>query len=200
MIYFLRHAETDYNYRNIVSGRSDTSIRYKSFLLHNSQEFELIYSSPSRRCVETISCLRNNSIIPQYDDRLLERYMGTLEGKSKDNIRNEFPELFKEANQKIYFNLFETPPGGESFYSFYERVYSFYRECIVLQNRNILICSHNQTLKMLFFIYTNIPITFDAWTRINIPNGKIIAMSDLIHYYELCRQHNNPLAVGNINN
>lgn len=180
MIYFLRHAKTEYNYQNIISGQSDSPITCKPVLLSSKQQFELIYSSPSKRCIETISYLENSTTTPKYDDRLLERYMGTFEGKSKENLKIDFPNLFKETNKKLNFNLFETPPKGESYDCFYERVYSFYQECIVPNNsKNILICSHNQTLKMLYFIYTKTPLTFDSWMRINVPNGKIIAIDEI---------------------
>lgn len=180
MIYFLRHAKTDFNHRNIISGQSDSPIICKSISLFPKQQFELIYSSPSKRCIDTLSSLKSTIITPKYDDRLLERYMGTFEGKSKEKLKTDFPNLFTEINKTLYFDLFKTPPKGESFACFYERIYSFYQDCIVPNNnQTILICSHNQTLKMIYFIVTQTPLTFDKWVKINIPNYTVIAIDSL---------------------
>ena len=55
----------------------------------------------------------------------------------------------------------KTIPEGEAFSEFYERVYSFYQDRLAKAEKNVLVCVHNQTLKVLKAILFQNEITLD---------------------------------------
>ena len=141
-LYVLRHCKTLFNEKNIVSGQTDCplleySVNYSILSKESQLESYILISSPLNRCVLTGKILQTQSglqISSSTDSRIIERNMGILEGKKRC-------ELFKE---------YMTPPMGESFDEFKFRITSFSHsiEKMLLKN-NIIICSHNQALRML---------------------------------------------------
>ena len=101
--------------------------------------------------------------------------MGIWEGKLKSYIVNNNPELF--INGK--FKLFSTPPFGESYIDFKNRATEFL-QLMNKEDGNILICSHNQFLKMLLLILSNAIITQEIWNTINFPYGEILSLEELL--------------------
>lgn len=148
-IFFLRHLKTSNNDLCIISGQSDSEIIDTNRCFIDISRFDKIYCSPSLRCVKTIELLGKQSYTISrivYDKRLLERNMGNLEGVKKEEAKKKYPELFKEGA----FNVFKTPPQGESYECFNKRITDFYNEYLCEnKSNNILVCSHNQTLKLL---------------------------------------------------
>lgn len=172
-IFFLRHLKTLNNDLHIISGQSDSEIMDIDCTLIDMSRFDKIYCSPSLRCIRTIEQLgsRSNStrgII--YDKRLLERNMGSLEGILKEEGKNKYPSLFKQG----MFDVFKTPPYGESYECFKERVHDFYNEHLCIKkNNNILICSHNQTLKLLRLFVLEKDVTYQSWKEYSFKNGEL---------------------------
>lgn len=172
-IFFLRHLKTQNNDLCIISGQSDSEIIQKKDLEIDLSRFDKIYCSTSERCIKTIELLRNKltKIDIIYDERLQERNMGLLEGMFKKNVEKKYSELFIEGS----FKIFETPPQGESYKCFIERVKDFYIDFLsVNQGNKILICSHNQTLKLLRLLILEKDITYESWLEYSFENGKII--------------------------
>ncbi len=174
-IFFLRHFETEYNKMGVISGRSEANIVQERSIGVSVKLFDIIYCSPAKRCRETINALddvESGRII--ITNCLLERNMGYFEGNKKSDLTKLYPDLFYNNA----FNLFKTPPGGESYQDFYDRVNTFYKEYLVhsLEER-ILVCSHNQTLKLLRLLFLNKVIDYDAWREYAFPNGKIITIA-----------------------
>lgn len=173
-IFFLRHLKTSNNDLCIISGQSDSEI---VDINHHSKidmsHFNKIYCSPSIRCVKTIELLSIQSDTVSniiYDKRLLERNMGSLEGMIKKEVEKKYSDLFREG----MFNVFKTPPQGESYECFKERVKDFYNDYLcVKESNNILICSHNQTLKLLRLLILERDITYHSWAEYSFQNGEI---------------------------
>ncbi len=172
-IFFLRHLKTLNNDLCIISGQSDSEIIDIDCTLIDMRKFDKIYCSPSLRCVRTIELLGNQSNLVSgivYDKRLLERNMGVLEGMLKEEGRNKYSGLFKER----MFNVFKTPPQGESYECFKERVKDFYNDYLCIkESNNILICSHNQTLKLLRLLILDKDITYQSWAEYSFKNGEL---------------------------
>ena len=105
-----------------------------------------------------------------YLDQLLERSMGKFEGKRRDEVAEEFPEYF--INDKFIYNL--TPPQGESYKEIFMRADAFVENFILkeIESKNVLICSHNQFLKMIYFSLLDVPIG-ENWYEKNFQNGKV---------------------------
>lgn len=175
MVFLLRHLKTINNEKGIISGQSEATIVESSVINDGVIHFyDYIFSSPSQRCLDTLDHLFNYEVKPTVDFRLNERNMGLFEGKSKSEAYELFPNMFIK-NKNIIFNVLLTPPDGESFDSFYSRTNEFYND-IILPNvdKNILICSHNQTLKMLHCILNNIIPSMDIWSDLHFSNGTTV--------------------------
>ena len=175
MIYLLRHQKTYNNLKGIISGQSESTIiegninKNQKYMISN---INCIYSSPSKRCLDTLRNLTN--MRPIIDDRLLERDMGIFEGKKKEEIMQKYPGYFK--NKK--FSVFMTPPEGEAYDIFYRRIFSFYEELIKDVKEDILICGHNQALKVLKAILQSEEVTQEYWAETNFENGTIIKYNE----------------------
>lgn len=172
-IFFLRHLKTLNNELHIISGQSDSELIKTDCLQIDLSRFNKIYCSPSQRCIRTVELLGNQSDAIRsivYDKRLLERNMGCLEGMIKKEGENKHTELFREG----VFDVFKTPPQGESYECFKKRVENFYNEYLSeRRGDNILICSHNQTLKLLRLLMLAKDITYQSWSEFSFENGKL---------------------------
>ena len=99
-ITLVRHGETEENYNNRIQGRSnhllnDTGrrqcMRVKEKI--KDRHYDICYMSPLIRCVETAMILIGDRVKTVVDERLIERNMGSLEGKD-----------FKEYSHYIYWD------------------------------------------------------------------------------------------------
>lgn len=194
-IYFLRHLKTRNNGLHIISGQSDSKIINANFLELDLSKFNRIYCSPSRRCVRTIKLLGHQSDAISrvvYDKRLLERDMGDLEGMLKKEGEIKYSELFRRGT----FDVFKTPPQGESYECFKSRVKEFYQELLCnQQGNNILICSHNQTLKLLRLFFLGKDITYQSWSEYSFENGKLTKIEHTICSDDELTGKNNTVSV-----
>lgn len=182
MIYFLRHQTTFNNKFGLVSGQADSPIIKEKIHIENDENIkniEIVYSSPSQRCIDTLHFIPELTKLPIIDKRLMERKMGDFENCFRQDLYQIFPDFFRIINNQICFRYELTPPNGESFSEFENRISSFCSEIILhCEDRNILICSHNQTIKMMYFILKGFPPTEETWNRITFPNGKIVAYTE----------------------
>ena len=90
-LYIIRHGQTESNRGNKLLGITDESINdygYKQIInvKENLKEikFDVCFSSPFKRTLETASILCNEEIPIIIDDRLKERGFGILEGGSSN--------------------------------------------------------------------------------------------------------------------
>lgn len=153
-LYVLRHCKTSFNEKNIVSGQTDCplleyTVDYSILIKQSRFESYILISSPLNRCILTGKILQLQSklqISSFIDSRIIERNMGILEGKERCELFKEYPDYFSNGHFKEYM----TPPMGESYDDFKLRITSFFYsiEKLLLEN-NIIICSHNQALRML---------------------------------------------------
>lgn len=181
MIYFLRHQTTFNNKLGLVSGQADSPILDEKIFKENDDSIKnigVIYSSPSQRCLDTLHLIPELTILPIMDKRLMERKMGDFENCSRQELYQKFPSFFRNIDGQICFRFELTPPNGESFSEFESRISSFCSEIIIpYKEHDILICSHNQTIKMMYFVLKGVPPTQKTWNSITFPNGEIIAYS-----------------------
>lgn len=180
-IYFLRHFKTLNNLNNVISGRSTSPTIATDLILPTNTIFHKIYCSPAERCRTTMNALPNNILENAdiiFDERLLERNLGNLEGMPRNNAIKCYPVLFS----KNKLDVFSTPPDGESYEVFFQRLNQFYNDtiCNMPNKQNILICSHNQTLKMLYHILTKNDITSVSWRNLSFDNGVITPITEFL--------------------
>ena len=134
----IRHAPTKYNINGVFMGRMDCDIdeaidKQKIDSLKSMIEMispSRVFSSPLIRCKKTAALIAPNRHII-YDSRIMEKDLGEWSGKQKEYIKKMFPNYF-DANGAL--NIMLTPPGGEDFSSFAERVKAFVLDAFVSQN------------------------------------------------------------------
>ena len=154
-IYVIRRCATDYNLSNLISGGSDVPIVNKEIELvcdvRDKKEFQ-VYSSPLKRCIQTEQVLEEYLPITsiKLDERLKEREMGIFDGMDRAICKRNWPGMF---NKQGKFIKDKTPPQGEKFDAFYNRVMDFWKSIQEeLTKSNVIVISHNQTLKILYSI------------------------------------------------
>ncbi len=166
-LYVLRHCKTLFNEEKLISGQSDCPlINYSvDYSILNKKDYRnsyILISSPLSRCVLTGKILQSRSnlqISSFVDSRIIERNMGILEGKKRCDLIKEYPNFFFNGKFKDYM----TPPMGENYYDFRFRITSFaFSMEKLLSEHNVIVCSHNQALRMLTAIingkqYADIP-------------------------------------------
>ena len=100
------------------------------------------------------------------DDRIKEIYMGSLQGKYKDKLKNFELLLAYSAPERF---------GGESNEKFCERVNSFLSE-IINSTENILIVSHGGVYRAIYKIMHNLDnMQFDLAP---LQNGTLVKIKD----------------------
>ena len=141
MIYIVRHGKTDWNTKKITVGRKDVPLNDEGIKQANvtsklidNYDIDLIICSPLKRAIETANIVNKNKKVDIiYDDRIIERNLGALEGKpyTTDNDR-----LWDININTSDFNI-------ESMVEFKERVYSFIDELVKqYKDKNVLLVTH----------------------------------------------------------
>ncbi|MEK5392834.1 histidine phosphatase family protein [Margalitia sp. FSL K6-0131] len=159
ILYITRHGETEWNTQNRMQGWKDSNLTENG--IKNAIElgerlkdisFSAIYSSPSGRTVTTTKMIcgdRNISII--YEDNLKEIFLGEWEGKTKENIKENYPNDYN-----AFWNCphLYTPAQGESIADVKERVLKVLERIQKEHSSgNILIVTHSIVIKCLFLIF-----------------------------------------------
>ena len=164
MIYSIRHGKTDMNAQNIFNGRVEEDINEEGISqakkardLIKDKKIDLIYCSPMIRTRHTCEIINEKNVPVIYDDRLLERTLGDIDGK---NLEEEgiTKEIFYNYNYKFNNKDCEDIP------MVFERVHSLLDE-IVKNNRdkNVLLVTHGAIMRAIYFYFnTTIPENGDV--------------------------------------
>ena len=154
MIYVVRHGHTDWNSKKVTMGRKDIPLNelgieeaYTTAKILEECNFELIITSPLVRAKQTADIInekRNNEII--YDERIMERYLGDLEGKPYTNDNNQIWDI----------NLNIDSNGIETMEEFKNRVYSFLEDVNKnYSNHDILLVTHGGVSALINCYFNN---------------------------------------------
>ncbi len=141
MLYVVRHGHTDWNSQKITMGRKDIKLNelgikeaYSTSELLRGYNFDFIICSPLVRAKQTADIInknRNNQII--YDERIIERSLGNLEGKPYTSNNNQIWDV----------NVNTDSDGIETMSDFRDRVYGFLDEIIKNHSdKNVLLVTH----------------------------------------------------------
>ncbi|XP_070540678.1 uncharacterized protein [Ptychodera flava] len=139
----IRHGETQCNKEEIIQGQQDVPLSeegVKQAVLLGSrlqnQKYTHVYASDLARALQTTKHVleKNNmckSLPIQKDPRLRERKYGTVEGKTRQDLRRA------ARKQKLSLANF-TPPGGETIHQVRQRAEVFFKElCQQLVGRKL---------------------------------------------------------------
>jgi alpha-ribazole phosphatase len=127
VLWLIRHPEPDEAARGICYGALDVSLSPRGIEQAQSiarwlscHRLDAIYTSPSKRCVETARCIAaNRSCTVGVADALRELDFGDFEGRPYDEIAESHPDLYRkwmEHPTEVDF------PGGENFKQMADRV------------------------------------------------------------------------------
>lgn len=170
VIYLVRHGQTEWNAQKRMQGRLNSPLtemgKFQAEKLSQHLqdiEFNMIFSSPSKRAYETAQIIkgkRNKSIIPV--DELMEISLGDMEGMLYDDLlKNERYKKMAE-NFRKYPENYENPKG-ESFMDVRNRVMPFFNDTVnIFKGKKILIVSHTCTIKSILNTINETPIK-DFW-------------------------------------
>lgn len=177
-LFFLRHLKTANNSQKRINGKSLLQPIEKEEAIIGDCTIDEIWCSDALRCRQTVECfLKDKASVPIiYTELLRERDMGVWEGELRDNMSTLYPEYFH--NRK--FHVFMTPPSGESYEALKNRVEETIRK-LRKRDRNVLICSHNQFLKMAAFMMTGKEISQEKWEAFQFPHGVILSEEDILN-------------------
>ncbi|MCL1951870.1 MAG: histidine phosphatase family protein [Oscillospiraceae bacterium] len=147
---FLRHGQTDWNAQGLFQGRTDIPLnetgreqardRVAELLAHDPP-VEVIYASPLLRAKETAEIVQQALGVPiHFDDRLIERCFGSLEGTVI--VRG----LLDEEGLAQH--------GAESFAELHERVSAFLDEIKARHPAQcVLVAAHGNVGRMVQYCY-----------------------------------------------
>ena len=177
-LYFLRHCKTVLNEQGKISGIQDSEL-CKGAAISNTELVRskalTIISSDLSRCKKTLDLL-----IPQleiaptvcHSKLLRERNMGIFEGNRRDDLAQKYPCYFESG----HFCFKMTPPKGESYQQVQQRIQDFMQseltEILNKSENSILICSHNQVLKLLYCEICKVSVD-EVWNKLDFEGGGI---------------------------
>lgn len=160
----VRHGSTDMNEENRFTGISDPPLNKKGieqakksaeflfdWALKNKIEFDLILTSPLKRCLDTANEFKRLFGLEYVKEILLtERNYGIFESLSHKEAAEKYPELFYEYQKD---KPFITLPNGESGLDIEKRVEQLLFKKIPSEYHNkkeILIISHLNPIRAFF--------------------------------------------------
>ncbi len=152
---FVRHGETDYNKRKVMTGQYDAPLneegreqaRLEMEKLQNN--FDVIFSSSLSRARETADIINKKLNLPIIiTDLITERDFGSLVGKTWDEMEKLIPDARKvDKEQKYDYRPF----GGESAEEVSARLSKFIEETKTGPYKNPLVVCHGGIIRMLYY-------------------------------------------------
>jgi 2,3-bisphosphoglycerate-dependent phosphoglycerate mutase len=155
-IYLFRHAESEFNQKNIFTGWLDPDLTdkgaqqaFKIGLMLKDKQIDLGYCSQLLRSQRTLAlALQYHVTVPVVvDKRIAERDYGELSGTSKEEYLAKYGE---EALHTVRRSYDVPPPGGESIKMVEARVMPFVEELLVkmkAEKINVAISAHGNSMR-----------------------------------------------------
>jgi 2,3-bisphosphoglycerate-dependent phosphoglycerate mutase len=154
----VRHGQSQANIDGLIAGDLDTPLTEegrmearKIAVLLQDIHFDAVHCSSlqrARQTLEEIMGILHLPIEPVFHSNLRERSWGILEGKYSDNRNADFT-----SEQRALWQTFNAPvPGGESYADVSKRAVHYFDKYVLPQlkeGQNVLLVSHNSTLKTL---------------------------------------------------
>lgn len=149
-LYFLRHAQSEFNKIGIIQGDIDTPLsqegrqqakqKAQGFKIYN---FKNIVHSSLLRAKETAAYINEHLNLPMFEkDDLKEMDFGAWSAHVKVEEWDKFRRPFYEHGQ--------APPGGESKNDIYKRVKRAVHEiCMEIEEDPILVVAHGMVIRVI---------------------------------------------------
>ena len=199
-LYVLRHGTTAWNHRHLLQGRSDIPLDEEGAELAEKVgqalldvSFDICYTSPLRRAVNTAQLVLSGRPVPVVEDpRLIEMNFGEYEGKNVAAGSTEVPKDFLYA-MSGHMEDYRVPRGGESVRQIYTRTGRFVQD--LLENpdneeKRILISTHGACGRALMhsfwggdYWHGNIPPNC-SFCVVRIDHGKVVDIQKDVVVYD----------------
>ena len=175
-LYLVRHGETEWNALGKMQGHKDSPLTDlgKAQAIEAKQKlkkihFDIAYSSPSGRAVKTTQIILGGKQTQiKVMDELKEINLGALEGRTKEDIQNKYPQEYE--------NFWKFPDDyqsvqGETFVELQQRAVAAVLK-IFKDNKdcNILLVSHCTFIKVTLAYFEGRPIE-KIWKPPFVENG-----------------------------
>lgn len=154
IIYIVRHGETEWNFKKLIQGQSDSPLTEEGIKQAkglskklNKVKFDLVFSSDLLRAKRTAEIIIAEQKLEIATSELLrERRFGKLEGKPVQTLR-AFDELFaKLRHEEIY--SYKSSPDVESDEEIVTRLITFLREAAISHpGKKILVVTHGGIMR-----------------------------------------------------
>jgi len=195
----VRHGQSEWNKANKFTGWVDVSLSEKGVQeAKNAGEqlkdfkFSKAYTSGLKRAANTLAHILEVSgqaeVSVIANEALNERHYGDLQGKDKDQVRQEFGEEQVHIWRRSYDIA---PPGGESLKDTLERVIPYYEANIkpeLEKGEDLIISAHGNSLRALIMhleglssdeilgreVATGSPIIYEFDNEMNIVSTKVL--------------------------
>lgn len=151
---FIRHGQTDWNRDKRLLGWEDMDLneagleQARTLLQNLKREFDVIYSSPLRRAMQTAGIINQVLGLPiEMRDELKERHFGSLSGKTWEEMKPGISEI--DMRQKYDYQPF----GGESAEQVKDRLFKFIEDARGTGYKQPLVITHGGIIRMLYFFH-----------------------------------------------
>lgn len=154
-LYLLRHGETEENKNRVYFGKLDVSLNQTGRLQAEGWKeffqditFGRVYVSERKRTKETAEIALGHRDIPLIEDnRINEIDFGEFEGRNHEEIKRLYPVEYESWNSN--WKEF-SPPGGESYVQFYNRIKNFMDEILQTDEEDVLITAHGGVIRSIY--------------------------------------------------
>ena len=195
----VRHGQSQWNLENRFTGWVDVDLSDKGVEEANAAgeklkgyTFDAAFSSVLKRANRTLDIILENigqfNLQVEKNQALNERHYGDLQGKNKQEMRDEYGDEQVHIWRRSYD---VAPPNGESLKDTKDRVLPYYEEKIeplLKQGKTIIISAHGNSLRALIMhlenltpeeilqkeIPTGSPILYDLDENLNIIESKYL--------------------------
>ena len=192
-VIFIRHGETDFNKAKLYFGHSDPDLnatgmeqlRNTRFLLEKREKTpDIVFSSDLKRCTQSMEILGIDKKVEKIlTEELRELNFGIFEGKTYEEIKNEYPDKVEEMrNDWRNFKV----DKGESINEMMLRTAKKMDEIISgHKDKKILVVAHAGVIQALisYYLFGNL----DGYWKFRIHNGSMTnmhIMKDGYTYFE----------------
>ena len=173
----IRHGETDWNADQRIQGHVDIALNRNGLAQaaaigkrFEKDEIDVLVSSDLRRAMQTMAPIAEGRDLPVLpDQRLRERQLGILQGKSREEAQREMPQAYDVFRSRLPGARLE---GGESLNAFAARVLDVLVELTEThRNKRIVAVTHGGVLDIAYRHATGMAL--DAARTFPIHNASV---------------------------
>lgn len=142
-----------------------------------SPDWDLIISSPSKRCHDFAQQLSQRLNVPlEIEPALKEMFFGDWEGQEISAVQQSDPERLQQFWQDP---VASPPPGGETMTGFFDRINSYWTELIARQQgKKCLLISHGGSIRCI--LASVLGMSLRPLSRLSVPHA-CLSRIDIFH-------------------